>query len=142
MQPKILIATHGKMASGLQSSLEILTHHGSACQTIDAYVTSADYTDQITDFINSVSSDEQGFIFTDLYGGSVNQKVTSQLLSHHCTNIFLITNINLAVIMSIILTKQRWTLSQVQELVHHLDCQVRVVDFKQMQSDLNVDDFF
>lgn len=42
------------MASCLQNSLEIPTHQGSDCQIIDAYVTSADYTNQITEFINIV----------------------------------------------------------------------------------------
>ena len=100
---KYLIATHGKLASGFQSSLNILTGKGDDVSVIDAYLDNSDYTPKIDAFIDSVGEDEQAVIFTDLYGGSVNQKVVSRLATKSKKGIFLIANSNLAIILSIIL---------------------------------------
>lgn len=100
---KYLIATHGKLASGFQSSLNILTGKGDDVSVIDAYLDNSDYTPKIDAFIDSVGEDEQAVIFTDLYGGSVNQKVVSRLAAKSKKGIFLIANSNLAIILSIIL---------------------------------------
>lgn len=100
---KYLIATHGKLASGFQSSLNILTGKGDEVSVIDAYLDDSDYTPKIDQFIDSVNDDEQGVIFTDLYGGSVNQKVVTKLVPKGKSNIFLISNSNLAIILSVLL---------------------------------------
>lgn len=100
---KYLIATHGKLASGFQSSLNILTGKGDEVSVIDAYLDDSDYTPKIDAFIDSVGADEQAVIFTDLYGGSVNQKVVARLAAKGKKGIFLIANSNLAIILSIIL---------------------------------------
>lgn len=49
----ILIASHGHFASGLQSSLDILTGMGKQVNVIDAYVDDSDYTPKIEEFIKS-----------------------------------------------------------------------------------------
>ncbi|MFR3997820.1 MAG: PTS sugar transporter subunit IIA [Paratractidigestivibacter faecalis] len=65
---RVLLASHGHLASGLKSSLQILTGDASAVTAIDAYV------DETT------RADHRGFcrvrrretiVFTDLLGGSV-----------------------------------------------------------------------
>ena len=102
MKKKFLIASHGNLASGLQNSIEILSNRGNELSVINAYITSDDYTDQITDFINNLSDNEQGIIFTDLYGGSVNQKVVNEVISSNKANVFVISNTNLAVVLSVL----------------------------------------
>ncbi len=62
------------MAGGIQSSLNILADKGDDVEVINAYITDEDYTPQIVNFIESIGENEQGIIFTDLFGGSVNQK--------------------------------------------------------------------
>ena len=44
---RILIASHGHLASGIQSSIGILTGNPDAVQSIDAYVDDSDYTEKI-----------------------------------------------------------------------------------------------
>lgn len=100
---KYLIATHGKLASGFQSSLNILTGKGDKVSVIDAYLDDSDYTPKIDAFIDSIGPNEQGVIFTDLYGGSVNQKVVARLAAKSGKDVFLIANSNLAIILSVIL---------------------------------------
>ena len=128
LKRKYLIATHGTMASGLQSSLDILTNNGQQIKVIDAYITEEDYTSEIQSFMNDVSSEEQGFIFTDLYGGSVNQKVAIELMSAKKENIILISNSNLAIILSIMFHQKEEKLGEkdIEDLID--ECKIQLVD--------------
>ena len=104
MKKKFLVATHGKLASGFQNSLTILAGRGADLIVVDAYLTNEDYTPIISDFINSINAGEQGIIFTDLYGGSVNQTAVTELMRNKKEQIFVISNSNLAIILSLVLT--------------------------------------
>jgi len=106
VKKKFLVATHGQLASGFQSSLTILADKGAEIEVIDAYVTNEDYTSTITDFISSVELDQQGVIFTDLFGGSVNQKVVTELILSKKEQIFIISNTNLAIILTLVLAAE------------------------------------
>ena len=48
---KYLIATHGELAKGFQSSLNILADKGNDFQVINAYIIDEDYTPAIDEFI-------------------------------------------------------------------------------------------
>lgn len=102
MKRNYLIATHGEFAKGIQSSLNILAGKGDDVTVINAYMTDEDYTPVIVDFIKSIGQNEQGFIFTDLFGGSVNQKVVTEVLIADREDIFILSNVNLAIILSIL----------------------------------------
>ena len=43
---------------------------------INAYVDECDYEQELNVFVNQVNEQDQIFVFTDLFGGSVNQKIT------------------------------------------------------------------
>lgn len=139
---KYLIATHGKLASGFQSSINILTGKGDSVQVIDAYLDDSDYTPKIDDFIDSVADDEQAVIFTDLYGGSVNQKVVTRLVPKGKDNIFLIANSNLAIILSILLLPEGTKLSdeKINELIG--ESAIKPVQWNVQADDDDSDDFF
>lgn len=97
---KILVASHGHLASGLQSSLEILTGMGSKISVIDAYVDDHNYVIDIRKFITDLNG-EFGVIFTDLIGGSVNQKAILEANGHD--NVVIISGVNLPIVLSAIL---------------------------------------
>lgn len=73
---KVLIATHGMMASGVVNTLSLFTDCNDI-RYLNAYVDESDYTQQIVDFINQIDETETAIIFTDIIGGSVNQKVVA-----------------------------------------------------------------
>ncbi|EHJ57323.1 hypothetical protein HMPREF9318_01458 [Streptococcus urinalis FB127-CNA-2] len=102
MKRKYLIASHGKFSSGLKNSIAILTGQAENIETIDAYIDDSDFSDIIEVFIKKIDINEQGIIFTDLFGGSVNQKITRLLLAESKKNIVLISNANLAIILTIL----------------------------------------
>ena len=127
MERSYLIATHGKFASGLQNSLNILTGSGDNVQVIDAYVTDDDYTPNVQQFIQEVSEGSQGIVFTDLYGGSVNQKIAAEIMTSGKDNIMLVSNSNLAIILSIMFHENTGMLSQEDILAAIQESQVQLV---------------
>lgn len=127
MERSYLIATHGKFASGLQNSLNILAGSGDNVQVIDAYVTDDDYTPEVQQFIQEVSEDSQGIVFTDLYGGSVNQKIAAEIMTSGKDNIMLVSNSNLAIILSIMFHENTGMLSKEEVLAAIQESQVQLV---------------
>ncbi|WP_040533947.1 PTS sugar transporter subunit IIA [Ligilactobacillus saerimneri] len=141
MKMKYLVATHGKLASGFRSSIDILTGKGANLTTIDAYVDDSDYTEKIQAFIASVADDEQALIFTDLFGGSVNQKVVTQLVPLEKDNIFVISNSNLAIILSLMMLPEGMKLTPTIINNTIAECQVQLVETS-LPEDEQDDDFF
>ncbi|MDT2597802.1 PTS mannose transporter subunit IIA [Enterococcus dongliensis] len=127
MKKRFLVATHGQLASGFQSSLTILADKGAELNIVDAYLTDEDYTPLIEEFIESVGENEQGVIFTDLFGGSVNQKVVTKLMMSKKDQIFVISNSNLAIILTLVLApeKEIFTQQTINEAIN--ESQVRLV---------------
>lgn len=112
---KLLIATHGKLADGYRSSLSILTGMQDSVEYIDAYVDESDYTPKLQAFIDSVGPDDTGVIFTDIYGGSVFQKVALMLEGRQ--NIFHVTGINLGLVIELLLTDVAITPTYLEEVI-------------------------
>lgn len=133
---KILIASHGHLASGIQSSLEILTGLGKQVTVIDAYVDDSDYVPNIKKFIDELDG-ETGVIFTDLVGGSVNQKVILEVADHK--NIFVITGTNLPIVLSLALSTDPITKESLMSLIEQ--SQVQLVELANEDSDLSDDSF-
>ncbi|GAA3009522.1 PTS sugar transporter subunit IIA [Tetragenococcus solitarius] len=103
MKKRYLVATHGKLAEGFQSSLNILADKGNQIEVVNAYVTEEDYTPKIIEFIQQIKQNEQAIIFTDLFGGSVNQKVVAEILTQKKENIYVISNTNLSIVLTLII---------------------------------------
>ena len=113
---KIVIASHAKMAEGIQSTLELFVGTELDITYISAYV--EDYPsveDQITKFFNQLDADDQALIFTDLFGGSVNQKMI--LAAEERPNVFLIAGFNLPLVIELIFAADVYTPELVNEIV-------------------------
>lgn len=133
----ILIASHGHFASGLQSSLDILTGMGKQVKVIDAYVDDSDYTPKIEEFIKSAK--RPAVIFTDLKGGSVNQKVMLEAANEK--DIYIVTQTNLAIIMSVLLDSEPLTEEHLKDLIKQ--SQVELIEIKNDKKEQESDnDFF
>ncbi|MGF3082883.1 PTS mannose transporter subunit IIA, partial [Streptococcus pyogenes] len=100
----------------------------------------SDYTSQIDDFIAGVAADEQGLIFTDLLGGSVNQKMVTAVMNSGKDNIFLITNSNLATLLSLVFLKPGEALTKDEIVTVINESQVQLVDL--VPETNSEDDFF
>ncbi|WP_025730094.1 PTS mannose transporter subunit IIA [Atopobacter phocae] len=139
MNTKYLVASHGRLASGIQSSINILTNQGEKIKVIDAYIDDSDYTEAVEAFIQSIEADEYGVVFTDLYGGSVNQRITSAVVSSGKQNqITIVTNANLAIVLTVMMMADAPTPENIQPLVS--EAQIQIVETQMNEAD--DDDFF
>ena len=94
---KVLVASHGHLASGIRSSIGILTGMADMVEAVDCYVDDSDFTPRIQAFIDSVGPEDEAIIFTDIYGGSVFQKVV--LMEPEKRGIVHVTGMNLGLVI-------------------------------------------
>lgn len=100
---RIVIASHGGLAEGFKSALHIIT----GIDDVEAYncYETADFNlqktiDQI--MITHDSQKEDLFVFTDLFGGSVNNGFVSALKDN---DFYLITNTSLGLLIDFLVTE-------------------------------------
>lgn len=97
---KIVIATHGTLAEGFKSALQIIA----GAENVEAFncYTLPDFNLQetIQKVMDSKGSEEELFVFTDLFGGSVNNGFVAALKTY---DFHLITNTSLGLLIDFIL---------------------------------------
>ncbi|EKP96554.1 PTS sugar transporter subunit IIB [Lacticaseibacillus paracasei] len=97
---KFVIASHGMLAKGIQSTLELFAGKDLNVTYMAAYVDGEEKIEtQIANFFADLADDDQAIIFTDIYGGSVNQKFT--LAAQGRPNVALIAGFNLPLVIEI-----------------------------------------
>ena len=112
---RVLVATHGYLANGFKSSVELLTGKQDGLQVINAYVDESDYTRYLEEFIESIGSDDEGVVFTDIFGGSVFQKV--MIANPEVRGVHHITGFNLALLIEVLLTGDPLTHEKLSQMV-------------------------
>lgn len=70
---KFFLSSHGHLASGLASSLDILLGGHDKVTVFDAYVDEKSLNDALDAFFQTVGEDDQVILLSDMYGGSVNK---------------------------------------------------------------------
>ena len=123
---QILIATHGKMASGIRYTAELIVGKMAEITTIDAYVTPEDNVEKKFEEYFAQHENDRIFVFTDLMGGSVNQKL---LRYSQKENVTLITGTNLPVLMQVMMADDDVTEDEIQEFIDDAREELQVVDF-------------
>lgn len=97
----VLIATHGKMASGIRYTAEMIAGEQTDVTTMDAYVDAEIDLEKELDHYFMERKGERIIVLTDLMGGSVNQKLMQYAAKDE--KITLITGINLPMLIQIFL---------------------------------------
>ena len=98
---KFLIATHGTLASGIRSSLDIIIGSMEHVFLLQAYVDeNTSVETEIKQILDQVNDYDELIVFTDILGGSI----TNQVLQHaQRSNIHIISGFNLPLIIEIML---------------------------------------
>ncbi|WP_367885063.1 PTS sugar transporter subunit IIA [Lactiplantibacillus plantarum] len=136
---KFLIASHGELAKGIQSTVELFAGKNNAISYISAYTAAdEDLSIQLTNFVSSVSASDTAIIFTDLYGGSVNQKIT--VMAAGKTNFHIISGFNLPVVLETVLYTGKINTDFINCVVEKGRQNLKVVDL-QPATDDDVDFF-
>lgn len=74
LERKIILASHGKFASGILSSLELICGKNNAISALDCYTTEGFDLKQTVDQLMKENSEKELIVVTDLFGGSVNNE--------------------------------------------------------------------
>jgi len=93
---KLLIASHGRFAEGLAHSVTSFAGNRPELSFMCCYMDNTDPEEQIGTYFDTLDQDDEVLVFTDLLGGSVNQKFMKYLNRPH-------THIIAGVTMSILL---------------------------------------
>lgn len=123
---KVLVASHGHLASGIRSSIEILTGMADMVEAVDCYVDDSDFTPRIQAFIDSVGPEDEAVIFTDIYGGSVFQKVV--LMEPEKRGIVHVTGMNLGLVIETLLGAEPGTADSIKQSVELARATMQVVE--------------
>lgn len=135
---KLFLSSHGHMASGMKSSVKILTGSDSILTVFDAYVDQASVKDQLDAFYETVTEDDQVLLLSDLYGGSVNQTMSLFLDK---PNTMLVAGVNLALVLELT-CRQSITKEELEELVEQSRTMLRVVELDKVETEDTNEDFF
>lgn len=96
---KLLLISHGQLANGFIDTLKLFLGEDHPFTAICAYGEGcSDVDEELNKFIASVNEEDEVLICSDIFGGSVNQKVLP-LLSREKT--FIISGMNLALLLQI-----------------------------------------
>ncbi|MFX3616136.1 MAG: PTS sugar transporter subunit IIA [Sporolactobacillus sp.] len=136
---KILVATHGELANGIKSSLSLLVGRLENIEFINAYVTDADVTASIRHFLSELGENDQAVIFTDLKGGSVNQKV---VLAVQNPNVFIIAGFNLPVVLEVLLTTEPVNETSLQKIIESSRASLQLVSRDIVSDKESEEEFF
>lgn len=115
MKSKMLLISHGHFASGIKSSLEMITGKQDWIDVCDAYTTEAfDLENWSKAYLEKHAFEGRLVVVTDVFGGSVNNAFT--LLQHHYS-FELVTGMNLALLLELVANKEHLTEDVIRNLV-------------------------
>lgn len=114
---KLFLSTHGRMASGMKSSIDILMGSSDNLTVCDAYIPGENISikDEVDKFLASCDADETKILLSDIKGGSVNQ-VLAQYSNYE--NVYVITGVSLALLLDLMARSfNNITKEELEELV-------------------------
>ncbi|WP_057872747.1 PTS sugar transporter subunit IIA [Liquorilactobacillus ghanensis] len=118
MKRKYLIVTHKTLAAGFEDTLNFFTNNRENIIAISSYENGENSfpKDKVESVIKNIPNNSQLFIFTDLLGGSVNQKCSQYVYNE---NVIVITGINLALVLSLVLEPEgNIPLMKIQKIIN------------------------
>lgn len=111
---KFIIATHGRMASGTRSSLEIILGQNEDLFLIEAYTEeNKGIEEDLERIFKEIDVGTELIIFTDLLGGSITNQV---LRFTRDRNIHIVSGFNLALLVEIIMADSDQSPGEIIEL--------------------------
>lgn len=121
---QILIATHGKMASGIRYTLELVAGKMDIITTMDAYVTPDDDVERQFREYFDLHKEDRVYAFTDLQGGSVNQKLMAYA---DLPNVTVITGMNFPILLQVALAGEEISGEELQSYIAAAKEELKVV---------------
>ncbi|MCX8721861.1 MULTISPECIES: PTS sugar transporter subunit IIA [unclassified Lactobacillus] len=109
---KIYLLSHGKLASGMKSTIELLAGKQPNLVAFDSYLENGP---DLLEFLQKLAKEHSPFIVvTDLLGGSVNRLALEKLAFK---DVCLISGMNVALVLSLVLLDSEASIEQIKQTV-------------------------
>lgn len=134
----IFLSSHGHLASGFKSSIEILLGTQDKLTVFDAYVTPESVEDKLEAFYSTVKEGEQVLLLADIVGGSVANSMAPFSVRE---NTFLIAGVNLATLLELCLL-EKIDIDTLNIIIEQGKGALKLLAFDENECHINNDDFF
>lgn len=136
---RLFLSSHGHLASGMKSSVEILSGANDRLTVFDAYVNEENVKDVLDRYFETVvKPEDEVILLSDLYGGSVNQVMYLYL---DRPNVSLVAGVNLALVLELAV-RESVTKEELQKLVEQSRTMLRIVEPEADTASDQQEDFF
>lgn len=135
---QFMIGSHGSLAGGAVSALELLFGKRENVSFINAYLDESSPADKLKEWLDRMPADAQCIMFADIFGGSVHQEMVKLMAD---PRIELIAGYNLATLLEFIIEdKERYTAEDIRRIVSQGREQLQYVE--RVESKEQEEDFF
>jgi fructoselysine and glucoselysine-specific PTS system IIA component len=110
-----VIASHGKFAEGIYQSIKIIAGEQQNVHIINAFLESDDIEGMADKVLSEIPAADDVIICTDILGGSVNTEFMKRL---NKSNYYLISGMNLPLLMQLFLSSEENTEKMIREIVN------------------------
>lgn len=108
---KFLIATHGRFASGIKSSLDMIIGAQDNIFVLDAYTeNNVPIQDHLDEILKEVEIGDELVVFTDIMGGSITNQIIQRISS---SNAHIVSGVNLPLLIEVVLSDPNEDLQKV-----------------------------
>ncbi|KRM83922.1 PTS sugar transporter subunit IIA [Liquorilactobacillus vini] len=109
---KIILLSHGHLASGMKNTVELITGKRDNLIAFDAYV---DKNKDINEFLDSLMKLKERFVvITDIMGGSVN-RLAMEKLNHK--DVLIVTGMNAALVLDVVLLQENISKEKIEKAI-------------------------
>ncbi len=136
---KYFLSSHGHLASGLKSSIDVLLGGCSRLTVFDAYVDERSLEEVLNGFYTEVNPDDQVILLSDMYGGSVNSIMYTFLDRPNTT---LIAGVNLALVIGLVINDRELTRAEIEDVVRQSREALRIVDLDETSRNSGDEELF
>ena len=136
---KFFLSSHGHLASGISSSLDILLGAHERLTYFDAYVDEGSLNDALDDFFAEAEAEDQVILLSDMYGGSVNSTMYTYLNRPNTT---LVAGVNLALVIGLVILEEHITREMLEQIVEQSREAIRIVDLEEDGKPEEAEDLF
>ncbi|UUX35168.1 PTS sugar transporter subunit IIA [Fundicoccus culcitae] len=135
---KLFLASHGRLASGMESSVNVLLGGVSNLTIFDAYLDEKNIHEVLNSFFENINEEDQVIMLSDLLGGSVNQVMYTYL---NKKNTKLISGINLAILLELCMYENPIDDEKILSIINEGKNSIQLINNSTEFSEIE-DDFF
>lgn len=135
---QFMIGSHGSLAGGVVSALELLFGKRDNISFINAYLDDASPAEKLKEWLERMPEDAQCIMFADIFGGSVHQEMVKLMAD---PRVELIAGYNLATVLEFVIEdKERYTADDIRRIL--AQGREQLVYVERMVSTEQEEDFF